>query len=79
MSAASSEAARRHTAVVIPALDEATNIEEVYERLRRAVLALPDTQIGVHLGGGGNRRLGEDLEATLAAGWRAHLHHHRAW
>jgi hypothetical protein len=45
MSAASSEAAaRRHIVVVIAALDEASNIEVIYERLRRVVLALPDTR-----------------------------------
>jgi dolichol-phosphate mannosyltransferase len=36
--------ARRHIVVVIAALDEADNIEQIYERLRRAVLALPDAR-----------------------------------
>jgi len=35
---------QRRIAVVIAALDEAADIEEVYERLRRALLALPDTR-----------------------------------
>jgi glycosyltransferase involved in cell wall biosynthesis len=37
-------ATQRHIAVVIAALNEAHNIEEIYERLRRALLALPDTR-----------------------------------
>ena len=41
MTDASSAIAERRIVVVIAALDEAENIEEIYTRLRRALLALP--------------------------------------
>jgi hypothetical protein len=43
MRIASPEVSQRHVSVVTAALDEVFNIEEVYERLRRALLALSDT------------------------------------
>jgi dolichol-phosphate mannosyltransferase len=44
MTPALSRVPRRHIAVVIAAMDEAANVEQVYERLSRALLALPDTR-----------------------------------
>jgi dolichol-phosphate mannosyltransferase len=44
MTLALPDSAQRHIAVVVAALDEAASIEELYTRLRRALLALPDTR-----------------------------------
>jgi dolichol-phosphate mannosyltransferase len=44
MKSALTDASQRHAAVVIAALDEAANIERFYERLCRALQALPHTR-----------------------------------
>jgi hypothetical protein len=44
MTLALTDSAQRHIAVVVAALDEGANIQEIYTRLRRALLALPDTR-----------------------------------
>jgi hypothetical protein len=56
---------QRHVSVVIAVLDEASNIEEIYERFRRDLLALPDTRSEFIWVLEGDRRNGGNPQAAL--------------